>query len=538
MIGRQEIARALQNVAKHGDTDVFPFPFERSLIQERLKECVDYVSDMDQKFDDYLAHSAPLTIEMLSPVGYTGFRRVTLIEPFWNAYYLALVMSVSDQIEAHRIPASENTVFSYRYRWLESDRSLFADSNWNTYRRECLSKSTNFAFVVQTDIADFYPRINHHRLENALDRLGRGADATKRIMKLLGIFSDKAFKASYGLPVGGPASRILAELALNDCDQHLRNRAIQFCRYADDYCLFCDSRSAAYSLIVMLSDKLANDGLSLQKQKTRILTAEEFKELNRLLDPVPGDDPTASEEQKLLGVSIRFDPYSATAVDDYEALKEAISQIDIIGILSKEVGKTAIDQPVAKQAIDALKVLKTPLQERALQILLDKENLLTLSPVFPSVMRAVRGLYLNLSQTGQAHIDEALVEVHKSANHLLAVELNISYYIQALALSHSNAKERILVQLFEQFSTSHYLRRQIILTMARWQRHYWLTDVKKRFRNLTEWERRAVIVASYRMGDEGKFWRKHNECFWGNAEKLVSEWAFQRAKADTLDGIV
>jgi protein-tyrosine-phosphatase len=367
-----------------------------------------------------------------------------------------------------------------------------------------------------------------------LKRLPAAGDVPNRILRLLGIFSDTA---SYGLPIGGPASRLLAELALNDCDQHLRNRGIQFCRYADDYCLFCDSKSSAYSLIVMLSNKLANDGLSLQKQKTRIVTSEEFAEMNRLLDPLPIDDPSATEEQKLLGVSIRYDPYSSTAVDDYEDLKSTISQIDIIGILSKEVGKVAIDQPVSKQAIEALKALDISMQEQALLILLDKENLLTLSPVFPTVMRAVRGLYLNLTADGQDHIDQALADVYHTGSHLLAVELNVSYFIQALALRHTTTKEKIVLALFERHPNNHYLRRQIILTMARWQRHYWLTDVKKGFKNATEWERRAIIIASYRLGDEGEHWRKNNRRFWSSAEMLIRSWAADRAQANLLDGI-
>ncbi|HUB17173.1 MAG TPA: RNA-directed DNA polymerase [Acidobacteriaceae bacterium] len=528
-----EIIKALRNIGVHGDTDVFPFPFERSLIQERLDSCVDLVSSMDAGFEGYLASSPPLTIEMLSQVGYTGFRRATLIEPFWNAYFLALVISLADQVEAQRIPRSEETVFSYRFNWDAPKSTLFADSTWIDYRRESLKRSRQFPFVLQTDIADFYPRVNHHRLVNALDRLGVEPSIPSRIGKLLGIFSDTA---SYGLPIGGPASRILAELALNDCDQHLRNRRIQFCRYADDYCLFCDSKSAAYSLIVMLSNKLANDGLSLQKHKTRILTAEEFADINKLLDPHPLDDPAASEEQKLLSVSIRFDPYSPTADEDYEALKSGVSQIDIIGILSREIGKTAVDQTVTKQAIDALKVLDAPMQSQALQILLDKDNLLTLSPVFPTVMRAARGLYAGLTEDSQSRIDDALVDLHETGSHLLAVELNVSYFIQTLALRHSSAKEKALLALYEQHINP-YLRRQIILTMARWQRHYWLTDVKKGFKSVTEWERRAIIASSYRLGDEGEHWRRHNRHSWSRAEKLVGEWVAERAQANKLDGI-
>jgi hypothetical protein len=515
---RSEIVRALRNISSHGDTDVFPFPFERSMFQERLDACADHVKDIDEHFEARLADSPPLTIEMLSQVGYTGFRRATLIEPFWNAYYLALVISIADRVESRRIPEGENTVFSYRYGWDDSRSSLFTDSTWNNYRRESLLRSKKFSFVLQTDIADFYPRVNHHRLENALKRLEVSSEAPNRLIKLLSIFSETA---SYGLPIGGPASRILAELALNDCDQHLRNRGIRFCRYADDYCIFCDSRSAAYSLIVMLSDKLANDGLSLQKQKTKILTAEEFADINRLLDPLPIDDP-----------------YSLTAEEDYEELKSTINEIDIVGILSREVGKAAIDQPVAKQAIDALKALDGPMQEQALQILLDKENLLTLLPVFPTVMRAVRGLYLGLSEVGMLRVDKALVDLYQGHSPLLAVELNVSYFIQAISLRHSDAKEQILLALFEKHATNPYLRRQIILTMARWQRHYWLTDVKKGFKSATEWERRAIIVASYRLGDEGDHWRKNNKRFWHPAEVLVRDWAADRAQSDSLDGIV
>jgi len=59
--------------------------------------------------------------------------------------------------------------------------------------------------------------------------------------------------------------------------------------------------------------------------------------------PQPGEH--ATEEQKLLSISIRFDPYSSNADEEYEAVKEAIEQIDILGILGREVAKQSIDPP-------------------------------------------------------------------------------------------------------------------------------------------------------------------------------------------------
>lgn len=527
------IPRAIRNIAAHGDTDIFPFPFERLLMSERQQDCIQILEKLHADFEGALKRFPPTTIESLSQIGYTSFRRATLIEPFWNAYYLASVISLAKQIEQARIPVADKTVFSYRFHWDKKSDILFRESTWNDYRKESLARSRDSEFVLQTDVADFYLRINHHRLENALQRATSNPEITRRILKLLSIFSETD---SYGLPVGGPASRLLAELALNDTDQHLRRRGIGFCRYADDYTFFCDSKSSAYKLIVLLSEKLANDGLSLQKHKTRILTREEFAEVNRFLDPRPLNDPTASEEQKLLNISIRFDPYSPTAAEDYEALKSAVQEVDIIGILSRELAKTTVDQTVAKQAINALKVLAPTMQEQALTILLDKENLLTLAPAFVTVMRAVRGIYLDLAGPAQDRVDEALLELHREHSFLLAVDINLSYYLQALSARYSTEKETVFVAIFDQ-SNAHYIRRQIILAMAKWKRHYWLTDVKRRFKTYTEWERRAIIVASYRLGEEGKHWRDHNKELWSLGETAVGDWVAERARNDRLDGI-
>src|SRR5690348_7874891 len=91
------IDRALRNIASHGDTDVFPFPFENHLFYDKRAEAADLLKRVHANFEDYLAAQAPQSIQALTQVGYTGFRWATLIEPFWNAYYLALVVSISDE---------------------------------------------------------------------------------------------------------------------------------------------------------------------------------------------------------------------------------------------------------------------------------------------------------------------------------------------------------------------------------------------------------------------------------------------------------
>ncbi len=134
-------------------------------------ECAALLREIHDNFDAHLSDRPPTTHESLTQVGYTGFRWATQIEPFWNAYYLALVIYLANQIEDKRIPTDDRVIFSYRYQWSEDEHKLFGDSTWNDYRKRCVELSRETGFVVLTDIADFYPRIYHHRLENELDRL-------------------------------------------------------------------------------------------------------------------------------------------------------------------------------------------------------------------------------------------------------------------------------------------------------------------------------------------------------------------------------
>ena len=525
---KEAIRRSLRNIISYGDTDIFPFPFERYLFDDKFSDCAAHVSDIDKCFDSHLASHPPLTIDNLTQIGYTGFRRATQIEPFWNAYYLALTISMAEEIESKRIPVEKGTVYSYRYAWDDTNSSLFGDSTWSDYRKRAYELSRDAKVVVLTDIADFYPRVSHHRLENALNRIFQGGSPAHRVLELLKHFTQTR---SYGLPIGGPASRILAELALNDTDIYLSRRGVSFCRYADDYSLFCDTKADAYQLLVQLSERLFNEGLSLQKSKTRILSASEFSQIHAFLDPKPVDDLGASEEQKLLNLSIKFDPYSPTAEEEYDTLKAAVKQIDILGILSNEIGKSTIDPIVTKQAISALRVLDIDVQYHALRILLDPNNLLSLSPVFVQVMRAVRGIYDELSDDGKDGVDDALLSLYEGNDHLLSLELNLSYYVQAMSRRRDERKEEVLIQIFD-VTTSHLLHRQIIQIMAAWGCEYWISDVKRSFNSYTLWERRAILMGSYCLGDEGRHWRQHIMNTLSPAEKLIKQWSSDRHQAN------
>ena len=90
-------------------------------------------------------------------------------------------------------------------------------------------------YVAVADIADFYPRIYQHRLENVIESVAssqRVRDVARVLVKKL--IGNLLGKDSYGIPVGPYASRLLAEALLIDVDASLESRGIDFVRWVDD----------------------------------------------------------------------------------------------------------------------------------------------------------------------------------------------------------------------------------------------------------------------------------------------------------------
>ena len=56
---RSAATKAVQNVIKHGDTDIFPFPFENHAFFDRQDDIVDLIVEYDENFKDYLTRFFP-----------------------------------------------------------------------------------------------------------------------------------------------------------------------------------------------------------------------------------------------------------------------------------------------------------------------------------------------------------------------------------------------------------------------------------------------------------------------------------------------
>lgn len=83
------------------------FHLNDAFFEQKLEETLDILETYHNNIENAIALSPPLTIVELSQVGYYEFRQATLIEPFWNAYFLGLVISIAQDIENIRLKEDE-----------------------------------------------------------------------------------------------------------------------------------------------------------------------------------------------------------------------------------------------------------------------------------------------------------------------------------------------------------------------------------------------------------------------------------------------
>ena len=530
---REYFRLALRNVTEHGDTDIFPYPVENRIFHDEQDSILDLLEDYHANFQDYLVRYPPAHISSLAPVSYTGFRWATQLDPIWNLYFLGCVLSIAEEIENARLPIENNNLYSYRFRPDHGSGSLFnRDIGWVQFIERSTELAIHDSYVVVTDISEFYPRLGHHRLEAALQQLTLGNDIPSRIKKFLTQFSGKR---SFGLPIGGPAARLLSELVLNQIDHLLDGQGIEFVRFADDYHIFSNSHEDAYAALIFLSEKLfENQGLSLQKSKTRILPAAEFLSTSPLR-ATPGQesehgddsdiDAAQQRAQQFMRFSIRFDPYSPTAEEDYETLKGEITKFDIVGMLGSELAKSRIHTALSRRVLRAIRFLDGQARDDAVISVVNNHNLLF--PIFSTVAMVINDIFNELSEASKTKITDSIRQLIVDQSHIFRVDMHLAYAVRVLSKQYTHENTQLLQQLY-QTRTSTIVRRDIILTMAHWREWHWLSDRKNHFRELTDSEKRAFIIASYTLREEGPHWRDLMKKEFSAFESLVRDWASRR----------
>lgn len=137
-----------------------------------------------------------------------------------------------------------------------------------------------FEFVVESDIEDFFPSVDHDRLERLLKEAVPASDAAlvDAVMRLVrtGYSLDgKEYGRERGLAQGSPLSPLLANLYLNAFDETMEELGAHLVRYADDFVILTRTRAEAEALLHTADERIQSIGLHLKVAKTRVTAVAE-----------------------------------------------------------------------------------------------------------------------------------------------------------------------------------------------------------------------------------------------------------------------
>lgn len=521
---------SVNNIAKKGDTDIFPFLIEKALFFDRPKDVLDILKNLDADFDKNHPHQHLHSIRTTVPVGYTGYRWATMIEPFDYALTLSEVLSIAGDVEAKRLPVKDKTVFSYRFNYDEEEGTLFdKDVNWKQFYEHAREVAKEYDYVITTDLSDFYNRINHSILKEVLlNDLEVNHQAVDKIISMLGCYSGKTDGS--GLPIGGNASRILAEAFLVRVDRFLKKNKIRFCRFVDDYVFFCNKEQDAFSLLNSLADYFQRElNMSFQKSKTSVMKSAEYK---RYTDTILGFNKAEDKESAaIMALKIDFDPYSLAADENLREMQSKVSDSNIIHLLKLECGKTRINQMIGKQLIRAIPFIDEKHISEAFRLLAD--NFEKLFPVFPVIMQMAKRNLAKCNEKTQEVFIGRLLELYRDKSYVIQSSNNASYGIRVLANFSEPPVIETIKQAYEDCENKHYedvllIRINCIYAMANLKQDDWIVEKLKNYDQLSSWERHALVASSTMLNDQGIMWWESVKANCNAKEHLIKDWSLQK----------
>ena len=126
-----------------------------------------------------------------------------------------------------------------------------------------------------------FDRIHHDRL---IARMGQRI-SDKRILRLVGILlrcgvmvNGVVSPSQEGAVQGGPLSPLLSNIVLDELDQELAKRGLEFCRFADDCNIFVKSHKAAERVMETVSQFIEKKlKLKINRDKSKVARSDQVK---------------------------------------------------------------------------------------------------------------------------------------------------------------------------------------------------------------------------------------------------------------------
>ncbi|MFJ3151374.1 RNA-directed DNA polymerase [Pseudomonas hunanensis] len=516
-----ELDNARDAIDHHGFSTMLPTPPEWEVVKNNWTTVRAALEKLD--LDTY--EPFKLT-KVFAPKNRANIRVVHLLHPQDLIIYTALVLIAKNDIEQSRIPVRAKKVFSYRVD-TSSDTTLYEVKNSHEkYRNQLEVKAETPAtkYVAMADIADFFPRVYQHRLENVIESIAtsqRVRDVARVLVKKL--VSNLMGRNSYGIPVGPYASRILAEAILIDVDSTLQSKNVSFVRWVDDYHIFCSSEYEAQSVLFHLGEWLyTNHGLTLQTAKTKILPIARFKQ-----EVLLKHDAALTDRDYAVNILRDFRFGYDDAADEEEPTEEEIQTIleffhgiDLQAMLENSLSDTTLVDYEAVvyvlTKIPRIPGLDEDLKRTVLELVIDNAELLY--PVAEQISKYVLS-FDNLSSKDRKTIAKKLLKPLKSKRNPPPPY----YAMWVLHIFASSPRWNHSEEIFQLYSetTSEIIKRLAALVVYTSGTRAHALAIKDDYTNASPLLKMAILYASKKLGpDERKHWKLSNGIS-GAIEKLI-----------------
>ena len=129
-----------------------------------------------------------------------------------------------------------------------------------------------YVWTLDADIDDFFDTIP---IDQLVERLLRSVTEGP-LVEVISLWLEQAAVQGRGVAQGSPLSPLLANLYLDELDEHMSAGGLRIVRYADDFVVLAKDRPAAESARKRAEKLLAEHGLTLDTEKTLIRSYDEI----------------------------------------------------------------------------------------------------------------------------------------------------------------------------------------------------------------------------------------------------------------------
>jgi retron-type reverse transcriptase len=187
---------------------------------------------------------------------------------------------VGDRVVHHLVSKElekvfDPTFFTHSYSCRKNKGTHKGVSAFGNFARKASRNNTSPLFVLKCDIKKFFASVDHHTLENLVEKRVKDEDFMWLIREIIRSFSSKERKREpgFGIPIGNLTSQIFANIYLDPFDQFVKHelRVKYYIRYADDFVIISEDAKYLENLIPKLGRFLEQTlKMSLHSRKVSI----------------------------------------------------------------------------------------------------------------------------------------------------------------------------------------------------------------------------------------------------------------------------